>query len=255
MVELRLIDVGGCLAQAARVGTALLVAGWLTGCGYPGTSKLKELCELEGFPKVYREVSAAGYYDDVRECDDLINHMENWEFSFVECRQGSSAYRNLIPEGTYRISKVNETSGRCDSKLLEDIQRRQFGFEKMISNGLCFTLTRIDKPKAAYGFYQVITEPTIIDNLFGSRINSLHLLIKDRRQDEIVVDGKSFMLLPHPGLTISSFDKMLSCRTIDERFEEVKGLTAVNHYINPIPPGKEINHANIGRDLPGGAAR
>ena len=249
MADLRTIDFSCGLMRMSEAGLLLLVALWLSGCGYPGTAKLRELCDTEGYPRVYREVSAAGYYDDVRECDGVMEFLEDWEYAYVECEQERRSYRELIPQGIYRLVKVPESSGECDAKLLEDMRRRQYGFEKMLADGLCFSLEAIEKPEAEYGLYKEETQITHIDNIFGSRISGLHLLVKDRRSGETLVEGKSFMLFPHPRIAFSSFQTTIHCRTIDSAFEEVKGLSAVNHYINPISPGREKQDANIGRDL------
>lgn len=224
----------------------------MMGCDAPGTSKLRELCKEEGYPKVHQQVFAEGYYDDAQPCDGLLLHLDNWEYTFLECKQSN---RGLIPKGLYRISKVLESSSECDAQLLHDRERRKYGFENMINSGLCFSLESIELPMAKYGLYMDKSDVIEIDNYFDSKIARRRLYILDHTNNNLVVEGNSFLLFPYPGITISSFEKTMSCRSIEEEFYEVKGLTAVDQFIHPIIPRMEKFNADNGRDVSSSAPR
>jgi hypothetical protein len=232
-----------------------LLAILLAGCDTPGIDRLMELCVKEGFPKVYQRVSAAGYYDDTDECGFTTMYLVDRDYEFVECRQTRKTPGGLEPFGYYRISKVLQSSGQCHPILWEDINEHIFAYKKFLDAGLCFSAEAIDAPTAQYGLFNGKSSVTRIWNIFGTKIAERPMYIKDTRNDEMVAQKSSFILIPTPGLRFSSFERMLGCHNVVPEIAGVPPLNATQKYIIPTTPRKELSYGNNREPLSGSPLR
>ena len=247
------------LSSATRLnpnalGLALLAA-LLVGCDAPGTARLKELCETEGFPKVYQQVSAAGYYDDINECGYAVRFLVDWEYGYVECRQTREMSGGPNPLGLYRISKVRQVSGLCDQNLWKTMANQPVRYKEFMESGMCFSVQLIEAPGARYGLFNGESYVIDLGNLIGSTIAAHSMYILDRESGELVAKDKSFLLYPTPGFTISSFQRMLHCNTVVPENRDIPSLINVDTYIKPTMTNRESSHGNNRGDLPGSAVR
>ncbi len=237
-----------------KYSTVALLVSLLAACDAPGTARLRELCITESFPKIHKRVSAAGYYDGFQECFDAIRFLVDWDYQFVECREKKQRYISAIEPGLYRISKVSQSSGLCNEALLEQSRKQKFHYKDFLSAGLCFALDEIEKPEAKYGVFIGDSYTRNLGNVFGSKIHARSMFAKDMGTHEKVVEIESFMLLPVPSVSLSSFASVVSCRDIVPELVDVPGLASVDRYIIPTTPGKESTHGNNRRAIPGGTA-
>ena len=160
------------------LGLALLAAA-LVGCDAPGTARLKELCETEGFPEVYQQVSAEGYYDEVNECGYAIRFFVDWDYEFVECRQNRNMPLGPNKFGLYRMSKVPKSSGLCDEYLCENNEKvSRLSYKKLEDAGMCFSVRLIESSGALYGLFNGESYAIDLDNIVGSKIVAHSMYIK-----------------------------------------------------------------------------
>ena len=234
--------------------SALALCLWLAGCDAPGVGKLRELCITESFPRIHQRVAAAGYFDGFQECFDAIRFLIDWDYQFVECREKKARYISAIAPGLYRVSKVPQSSGLCDEALLKQARRKKFLYMDFLASGRCLALEAIPAPTAQYGVFSGDSQTISLQNVFGSRIFMRYMYAKDMASGEKVVEVKSFLLAPAPALSVSSFATAVSCRDVVPELVDVPGLASVDRFIIPITPGKESNHGNNGRPVPGRTA-
>ncbi len=243
-------EIQGYFTTAILIITALLV-----GCDAPGTARLKELCETEGYPKVYEKVYAAGYYDDRDECGGAVLFLPDRDYQFIECRQSRKMPLGPDKPGLYRISKVDPDSGLCDEELMKKFAKYPLRLKTLTNSGICLSVKEIDTPTAKFGLFNGKRTSTSLDNIFESKIISTSKYIKNLDTGALVAEATTFGLYPTPGFSVSSFERVLHCRTVVPELRKVNGLATVDEYIIPTTPGKEKDNGNNRRDIPGGTAR
>jgi hypothetical protein len=89
-----------------------------------------------------------------------------------------------------------------------------------------------------------------LKNLFGSKIFMRYMYAKNMKSEQKLVEVKSFMLVPVPSISVSSFAGAVSCRDVVPELVDIPGLASVNRYITPKTPGKESNHGKDRRPVP-----
>ena len=233
----------------------LLLAAILVGCDAPGTARLKELCETEGFPKVYQQVSAEGYYDDINECSYALRFLVGWDYDFIECKQNGKNSDGFQQSGVYRISKVSQEHGLCDQAVFRTMEKQPVRYKKFLDSGMCFSVKSVDRLTSAYGLFKGQSRVIDLENLFGSKIAKRTMYILRMDNDEMVAEDSSFSLYPTPEFTISSFRRMLHCNTVVPENREVPPLNQVDAYIKPKLTNRESSHGNNRGNLSGSVAR
>lgn len=224
----------------------------LAGCDAPGTARLKELCEAEGFPKVYEQVSAAGYYDGRQECNVAIRFFKNWDYEYLECTQTKP--KDGFLEGMYHIRKTKSVE-ECNGALLTIMNSQPYRYEKLLQSGLCFSTEKIAKKGAPYGIYDMEPTVEVLSTLFESTIVGRKIQIRENATGVVIAERKSIVLAPFPNVAFSSFPQLLGCRDVFSEFEEVHSLAKITEYVTPINPRKDNSDEQDRKHIPIGPSR
>jgi hypothetical protein len=223
----------------------------LAGCDAPGVAKLRELCITESFPRIHQRVSARGYYDGFQECFDAIRFLIGWDYEFVECREKKPRHISALEPGLYRVSKVRQDSGLCDAALLRQARKEKYRYKDFLEAGLCLALEEIPEPGARYGVFLGDSQTIELKNLIGSKIFMRYMYVKDMHSGELLMEKKAITLFPTPGLTVSSFQRAVGCTKVVPELLGIPGMSAVNRYIIPLTPRKEMSNGNNRGFIPG----
>lgn len=197
-----------------------------------GRKELRALCEQGVEPKVYRKVSADGYFDDGISClrNGCWDVLMKSGYRYIEVEQRDADPWDPLPEnGFYRLSKVRQDSGLCDAKILEEMQKA-VGYRDLVSGGDCIRLEKIELPTARYGLFSDKLEAIPVDNWFKSRIEAQHFSIKDIESGLVAAEQTSYMLFQNSFPSFSSFETVIGCRTIRAGSEK-PDLVNVQEYI------------------------
>lgn len=200
-----------------------------------GRKELRALCEQGVEPKVYRKVSADGYFDGGISClrNGCWDVLMKSGFRYIEVEQRDGDPWDPLPEnGFYRLSKVRQDSGLCDPKILAEMQKA-VGYREMVSGGDCIRLEMIESPTARYGLFSEMLDSMPVANWFNSRIEGQRFVISDMELRSIVAEQTNYMLFQNSLPSFSSFNNMLHCysRGIGERSHA--DVTRIEVYLNP----------------------
>ncbi len=127
------------LRAFGRLSLLLLAcaAAYLYAAHHAGRKELRALCEQGVEPKVYRKVSADGYFDGGISClrNGCWDVLMKSGFRYIEVEQRDADPWDPLPEnGYYRLSKVRQDSGLCDAKILAEMQKA-VGLRKYLARG------------------------------------------------------------------------------------------------------------------------
>ena len=198
------------------VAVIVIIAVYLRLAWSAGRAELSEMCERDLPPKVYKHVSAAGFYEHRVSClqTGCWLLLINTPFRFIEFEKT----RTLPPDpvgtelGFYRATKVRRDSGLCTERVSERL-RTAYVYKPFYEAGNCIRIEKIERPTARYGLY-VESLPTIrLNNLFDSVVARLHIYIKDMQTGELVAEQISVMLSQKTLPGFSSFSNMINCKT------------------------------------------
>ena len=143
-----------------------------------GRKELRALCEQGVEPKVYRKVSADGYFDGGISClrNGCWDVLMKSGYRYIEVEQRDGDPWDPLPEnGFYRLSKVRQDSGLCDAKILAEMQKA-VGYRDLVSGGDCIRLEKIESPTARYGLFSDELEDIKLPNVFHSVIAGRHII-------------------------------------------------------------------------------
>jgi hypothetical protein len=201
-----------------------------------GRAELRAMCERDFKPKVYRKASAEGYFDSGISCieDGCWEVLTRSPFKFMEFENRNLISRDVLKEpGFYRVTQVRQDSGRCDSKVFEDLKQRHAS-KDYVASGNCLQVEKLAQPEAHYGLYSEMLKPVHLNNWFGSVIKIDHSFIRDLATGEMVVEQLSPMLFQSSIPSFSSFAPMLHCRSrgINDGVD-YPHVTAVRYYLKP----------------------
>lgn len=197
-----------------------------------GRKELRALCEQGVEPKVYRKVSADGYFDDGISClrNGCWDVLMKSGYRYIEVEQRDADPWDPLPEnGFYRLSKVRQDSGLCDPKILEEMQKA-VGLRKYLAGGDCIRLERIESTTARYGLFSDKLKDLELPNVFHSVISGRHTYIKEVSGSEIVAERKSYLLFQNAMPSFSSFANALGCPDVGVS-QSIPDLVDVEFYL------------------------
>ncbi len=200
-----------------------------------GRKELRALCEKGVEPKVYRKVSADGYFDGGISClrNGCWDVLMKSGFRYIEVEQRDADPWDPLPEnGYYRLSKLRQDSGLCDAKILEEMQKA-VGYRDLVSEGECIRLEKIESPTAQYGLFSDKLETIAVDNWFGSQIEAQKFSIKEIDSDSVVAEQTSYMLFQNSIPSFSNFRNMVHCYSNGIGRKQKSDLSSVESYIIP----------------------
>lgn len=226
-------------ARVLGVLAALLIlvfGAFLYAAHNAGRAELRAMCERDFKPKVYRQASAEGYFDGGISC------IENgcWEvltespFKFIEFENRNLLPRDILKEpGFYRVTQVQQDTGRCDLAVLNDLKQRHASRE-YVASGQCLEVQKLAQPMARHGLYSEMVKPVHLQNWFKSVIKINRSYIRDLTTGNLVAEQLSPMLYQNSIPSFSSFSPMLHCRSrgISDGVD-YPHVTDVRHYLNP----------------------
>ena len=209
-----------------------IVLSLITACDAPGTTRLKELCEKNGLPKVYKSATSEEIYHDYESCTVLTSLIQKLGYEYLECKQpeGKSTY---LDKGMYRISIVSQELGQCDKGLSDMVSDHRSRYQLLLENQQCFFVKEISGPASRYGIYQDDDAVVELDNIFGSIIVPRRRYIADHKAKDLVAESTSYYLYPTPGMSLSSFQRMKGCKSVVPGIRSVKSMTKFSNYVKP----------------------
>lgn len=178
-----------------------------------GRKELRALCEQGVEPKVYRKVSADGYFNSEEQCygAGCWRIITESEYRYVEIEQRNPKPYSPIPEaGFYRLSKAPLDSGKCFATAQHQLEDSEFG-RRFLDRGFCIAVERIQKPTSEFGIYSERGTAISLDNIFDSKILPVRTYIKEVRSGSIVAERTSFILFQSALPSFSSFASVIGC--------------------------------------------
>jgi hypothetical protein len=199
-----------------------------------GRKELRALCEQGVEPKVYRKVSADGYFNSEEQCygAGCWRMITESEYRYVEIEQRGAKHYSPIPDaGFYRLSKETLDSGKCFSTAKDQLEDSAFG-RRFLAHGYCIAVERIQMPTSEFGIYSERGPEISLDNIFDSKILPVRTYIKEVRSDAIVAERTSYILFQNALPSFSSFAVAIGCP--DVGVNQVKSdIVNVEVYIVP----------------------
>jgi hypothetical protein len=199
-----------------------------------GRKELRALCEQGVEPKVYRKVSADGYFDGGISClrNGCWDVLMKSGFRYIEVEQRDGDPWDPLPEnGFYRLSKVRQDSGLCDPKILEEMQKA-VGLRKYLAGGDCIRLERIDAPTAKYGVFSAHVDNVELDNLFDSNVNVRRFFIEEIDSGSVIAERNNYVLYQNSIPQFSSFATGVVCPDVGVK-PKLPNIGNVEAYIRP----------------------
>jgi len=200
-----------------------------------GRKELRALCEQGVEPKVYRKVSADGYFDGGISClrNGCWDVLMKSGFRYIEVEQrDADPWDRLSENGYYRLSKVPQDSGLCDARILEEM-RKSVGLRDLLLGGECIEVAKIDAPMARFGLYSEMLDSRPISNWCRSRLQAQHFAIREVQSGSVIAEQTNYMLFQSCLPSFSSYKNMLHCYSpgIGERHKA--DVTRIEQYLNP----------------------
>jgi len=199
-----------------------------------GRKELRALCEQGVEPKVYRKVSADGYFDGGISClrNGCWDVLMKSGFRYIEVEQrDADPWDRLSENGYYRLSKVRQDSGLCDARILEEM-RKAVGFRKLLAEGGCIRLEKIQSLTAPYGLFSDKLNDIEVPNLFRSVIVGRHTYIKEISSSEVTVERTSYLLFQNSIPSFSRFANALGCPDVGIS-QSIPDVVDVEFYLRP----------------------
>ncbi len=199
-----------------------------------GRKELRALCEQGVEPKVYRKVSAKGYFDGGISClrNGCWDVLMKSGFLYIEVEQrDADPWDRLSENGYYRLSKVRQDSGLCDARILEEM-RKAVGLRKYLEGGECVRLEKIQSLSAQYGLFSDKLEDIRVSNLFDSVIVGRRTYIREISGSEVVVERTSYLLFQNAIPSFSSFANALGCPDVGVS-QSSPDVVDVEFYLRP----------------------
>ena len=198
-----------------RLSLLLLVcaAAYLYAAHHAGRKELRALCEQGVEPKVYRKVSADGYFDGGISClrNGCWDVLMKSGFRYIEVEQRDADPWDPLPEnGYYRLSKVRQDSGLCDAKILAEMQKA-VGYRDFVAEGDCIRLEKIDAPTAKYGVFSEHLETVELKSVFGSYISVRRFSIEEIAARKVIAERNTYVLHQKSMPQFSSFEAVIGC--------------------------------------------
>jgi len=178
-----------------------------------GRKELRALCEQGVEPKVYRKVSADGYFDGGISClrNGCWDVLMKSGFRYIEVEQrDADPWDRLSENGYYRLSKVPQDSGLCDARILEEM-RKSVGFRKYLAGGECIRVERIEAPAAKYGVFTERMAVVEVTNAFGSYVDVWRYYISEIATGSLIAERQNFVLYQKSIPIFSSFATGVVC--------------------------------------------
>ena len=178
-----------------------------------GRAELRALCEQGVEPKVYRRVSADGYFDGGISClrKGCWDVLTKSAFRYIEVEQRDAHPWDALSEnGYYRLSKVRQESGLCDVKILEEMKRAT-RFKEFVKEGDCVRLEKLYEPTAKYAVASETVRVIDIPNLFGSKIIVRRMFIEEAGNENPVAERFNYVLFGNSLPVFSSFASAIGC--------------------------------------------
>ena len=203
------------LRTFGRLSLLLLAcaAVYLYAAHHAGRKELRALCEEGVEPKVYRKVSADGYFDGGISClrNGCWDVLMKSGFRYIEVEQRDADPWDPLPQnGYYRLSKVRQDSGLCDAKILAEMQKA-VGLRKYLAGGDCIRLERIDAPTAKYGVFSEHLETAELKNVFDSYISVRRFSIEEVATHNVIAERDTYVLHQKSMPQFSSFEAVIGC--------------------------------------------
>lgn len=224
-----------------RTGPSLVLLGllgfltWLYLVWSAGRAELRALCARDSLPRVYREASAAGYFDGGVGCSSIgcVLHLVDSPFRYIEYRNTRERPREIGGEpGVYRLSKHPRASGPCDPRIDREYSGKH-AFRAYFVDG-CMSLERLEKPQARYGVFGESRETVRVKNLFDSVITVRRYYIAELESGDVVAEETAYRLSQRSLPVFSSFGTILHCGS--RGIGETEGGSAVSNvegYVKP----------------------
>lgn len=224
-----------------RAGCALLLIGllgsasWLYLVWSAGRADLRALCARDSAPRVYRQASAAGYFDGGVGCSNIscVLDLVHSPFRFIEYRNTRERPREIAGEpGVYRLRKQARASGPCDPRIDREYSSR-YAFRQYFRHG-CISLERLEEPEARYGVFAESLPTIRLRNLFGSVIRVRRYFIAELASGELVAEQLRYRLSQRSLPLFSSFSTLLHCNTqaiVEGPYPP--SVTRVREYVKP----------------------
>ena len=227
------------LRAFGRLSLLLLACAalYLYAAHHAGRKELRALCEQGVEPKVYRKVSADGYFDGGISClrNGCWDVLMKSGFRYIEVEQRDADPWDPLPQnGYYRLSKVRQDSELCDAKILEEMQKA-VGYRDLVSGGECIWVEKIDAPAAPYGVFSDVLTPIAVGNWFKSQINVRRFYVLDLRDKSVAYEQTIYTLVQNSIPSFSTYNTVLHCesRGIAPKEERHQSLP-VESVINPM---------------------
>ncbi len=224
------------LRTFGRLSLLLLAcaAAYLYAAHHAGRKELRALCEQGVEPKVYRKVSADGYFDGGISClrNGCWDVLMKSGYRYIEVEQRDADPWDPLPDnGFYRLSKVRQDSGLCDAKILAEMQKA-VGYRDLVSGGDCIRLEKIESPTARYGLFSDELGDIKIPNVFHSVITGRHTYIRELSSPEVVAERTSYLLFQNAIPSFSSFANALGCPDVGVS-QSIPDVNDVGFYLRP----------------------
>ncbi len=224
-----------------RIGLGFVLIGLLGSVGWlylvwsAGRADLRALCARDSAPRVYRQASAAGYFDGGVGCSNIscVLDLVYSPFQFIEYRNTRERPREIAGEpGVYRLSKHPRTSGPCDPRIDREYKEKH-AFKAYFRDG-CMSIERIEQPEARYGVFAESLPTIRVKNLFGSVIRVRRYYIAELESGALVAEQLRYLLSQRSLPVFSSFGTVLHCasRGISEG-KRPPFVTSVKAYVKP----------------------
>jgi len=216
-------------------GLAFLLATAVYAAGQAGRAELRELCKQGAQPKVYKTVSAEGYFDGGVSCLPVgcWTILTSTAYRFIEFEKRDSKPWHLISEdGFYRLSKVRRHSSECDESIYADMAK-SLAYTKFIESGYCLALEKLEGERARYGVFSEKLQSVRLKRLsFQSTIMGRHFFVRDLRTEQIVAERNTYLLSRDLPPAFSSFRNVVGCRDVGV-ISSLPDLINVESYIRP----------------------
>ncbi|MHC9511077.1 hypothetical protein [Kangiella sp. M94] len=166
---------------------SLSVALGLVGCS-PGASEHRKLCKKDAGTVIYKQVEADGFYHAQCSSSCWVQFLDMYErtgISYMEFNNERTYSTAYIPEkGYWRYFIADKGNKFCNVKITKKIDSYSSpdDFIKQFRENKCVAAKSIKSPTAKY-FYEDNNRVITVGNLFGTTINKVELVIKDRDEN------------------------------------------------------------------------
>ena len=200
-----------------------------------GNDEFRKICEEQAGVKIYKKVTARGYFDNGAGClyANCWGSLLDSDFDFVESFDGpKNPQEEIESRGYLRFSKVSLDDELCSDRFLESVRQSSHYRDLYGDTGVCVSIAEIKEPSAKYEYYWSSLPRIELNNWAHSVVTLSKYQIRDRFTLDPIVVRIVPALLRNSLPSLSSFQTAVSCEHVGV-VDNAPPLNSPDNYIGP----------------------